>query len=149
LPCSGILIVSGPGQTGQKRGRRTITVASLLIVVGTAVGAIVGLALGGAIDPWYLALLAGFFILSRSAGLGPDDSRTPLVVIIFAAIASLGAGSLALQVAEHSGLPAPTWVGTLASLFASILLAMLMVTTPRRARRRGSAPSTKSEQPLP
>ena len=68
-----------------------MTTASLLIVVsvGTAVGAIVGLALGGAIDPWYLALLAGFlgstiavvvrnFILSRGAGLGPDDSRTPL-----------------------------------------------------------------------
>jgi tellurite resistance protein TehA-like permease len=131
-----------------------MTTASLLIVliVGTAVGAIVGLALGGAIDPWYLALLAGFlgstiavvvrnFILSRGAGLGPDDSRTPLVVIIFAAIASLGAGSLALQVAEHSGLPAPTWVGTLAGVFASILLAMLMVTyhtTPGQTPRLGS-----------
>jgi hypothetical protein len=63
------------------------------------------------------------------------------VVIIFAAIASLGAGSLALQVAEHSGLPAPTWVGTLAGLFASILLAMLMVTyhtTPGQTPRLGS-----------
>ena len=71
---------------------------SIVVIVGTAVGAIVGLALGGAIDPWYLAPLAmlgvgiGFpslsevvvrnFILSRGAGLGPDDSRTPLVVII-------------------------------------------------------------------
>ena len=58
-----------------------MTTASLLIVLnaGTAVGAIVGLALGGGIDLWYLALLAGFlgltiavlvrnFILARGAG---------------------------------------------------------------------------------
>lgn len=90
-----------------------MTTASLLIVLiaGTAVGAIVGLALGGGIDLWYLALLAGFlgstiavlvrnFILARGAGLGPDDSRTPVVVMVFAAVASLGAGSLALEVAD-------------------------------------------------
>ena len=119
-----------------------MTTASLLIVliVGTAVGAIVGLVVGGGIDPWYLSLIAGFlgstiavivrnFILARGAGLGPDDSKTPGVVILFAAVASLGAGSLALEVAEHSGLgDASVWIGTLAGLFASILLAMLMVT---------------------
>ena len=115
-----------------------MTTASLLIVLiaGTAVGAIVGLALGGGID----ALLAGFlgstiavlvrnFILARGAGLGSDDSRTPVVVMVFASVASLGAGSLALEVAEHSGLgDSSVWIGTLAGLFASILLAMLMVT---------------------
>lgn len=119
-----------------------MTTASLLIVLnaGTAVGAIVGLALGGGIDLWYLALLAGFlgstiavlvrnFILARGAGLGPDDSGTPVVVMVSAAVASLGAGSLALEVAEHSGLgDSSVWIGTLAGLFASILLAMLMVT---------------------
>jgi tellurite resistance protein TehA-like permease len=141
-----------------------MTTASLLIVLiaGTAVGAIVGLALGGGIDLWYLALLAGFlgstiavlvrnFILARGAGLGPDDSRTPVVVMVFAAVASLGAGSLALEVAEHSGLgDSSVWIGTLAGLFASILLAMLMVTYhTRRARRRGSAPSKRSGRPLP
>src|SRR5262249_51228564 len=69
------------------------------------------------------------FILARGAGLGPDDSRTPVVVMVFAAVASLGAGSLALEVAEHSGLgDSSVWIGTLAGLFASILLAMLMVT---------------------
>ena len=114
-----------------------MTTASLLIVLiaGTAVGAIVGLGLGGGIDLWYLALLAGFlgstiavlvrnFILARGAGLGPDDSGTPVVVMVFAAVASL-----ALEVAEHSGLgDSSVWIGTLAGLFASILLAMLMVT---------------------
>ena len=119
-----------------------MTTASLLIVliVGTAVGAIVGLALGGSMEGWYLALLAGFLgaivavfvrnlILARGAGLGPDDSRTPVAVIVFAAVASLGAGSLTLEITEHSGLGgASVWIGTLAGLFASILLAMLMVT---------------------
>ena len=83
-------------------------------------------------------------VLARGAGLGPDDSKTPVLVIVYAAIASLGAGSLALEVAEHSGLGgAPVMIGTMAGLFASILLSMLMVTyhtnpgeTPKlRARR--------------
>ena len=94
-----------------------MTTASLLIVLiaGTAVGAIVDVALGGGIDLWYLALLAGFlgstfavlmrnFILARGAGLGPEDSRKSVVVMVFAAVTSLGAGSLALEVTEHSGL---------------------------------------------
>jgi hypothetical protein len=111
-----------------------MTTASLLIVLiaGTAVGAIVGLALGGGIDLWYLALLAAFlgstiavlvrnFILASGVGLG-----FPHAGMVFAAVASL---SLALEVAEHSGLgDSSVWIGTLAGLFASILLAMLMVT---------------------
>ncbi len=88
----------------------------------------------------YLALLAGFLgstiaviirnlILSRGAGLGPDDSKTPVLVSVYAAIASLGAGSLAVEVAEHSGLGgAPVLIGTMAGLFASILLSLLMIT---------------------
>ena len=119
-----------------------MTSASVLIVllVGTAIGALVGLFLGGSMENWYLALLAGFLgsvlavvvrnlVLSRSAGLGPDDSKTPGLVAIYAAVSSLGAGSLALEIARRSGLEdTPVWIGTLAGLFASILLAMLMVT---------------------
>jgi hypothetical protein len=119
-----------------------MTSASVLIVllVGTAIGALVGLLLGGSMDNWYLALLAGFLastigvvvrnlLLSRGAGVGPDDSKTPVLVLIYAAVASLGAGSLALELARPSGLEAegPVWIGTLAGLFASILLTMLMV----------------------
>jgi tellurite resistance protein TehA-like permease len=119
-----------------------MTSASVLIVllVGTAVGALVGLLLGGTMENWYLALLAGFLgstiavivrnlVLSRGAGLGPDDSKTPGLVAIYAAVSSLGAGSLALEIARRSDLAdTPVWIGTLAGLFASILLAMLMVT---------------------
>jgi hypothetical protein len=50
-------------------------------------------------------------------------------VTIYAAVASLGAGSLALEIAERSGLAtASVWIGTLAGLFAAVLLAILMVT---------------------
>jgi tellurite resistance protein TehA-like permease len=119
-----------------------MTSASVLIVllVGTVVGALVGLLLGGTMENWYLALLAGFLgstiavvvrnlVLSRGAGLGPDDSKTPGLVAIYAAVSSLGAGSLALEIARRSDLAdTPVWIGTLAGLMASILLAMLMVT---------------------
>ncbi len=120
-----------------------MTSASVLIVllVGVAVGALVGLLLDGTMENWYIALLAGFLastigvvirnmLLARGAGLGPDDSKTPMLVLIYAAISSLGAGSLALELARRSGLEAdgPVWIGTLAGLFASILLVMLMVT---------------------
>ena len=103
-------------------------------------GAVTGLAIGGSIDPLYLAFLAGFLgtiigavvrnlIMSRRPGSAPDDSRTPMLVIVYAAIASLGAGSLAVEVAEHSGLGgAPVLIGTMAGLFASILLSLLMIT---------------------
>jgi tellurite resistance protein TehA-like permease len=118
-----------------------MTSASLLIVliVGTVVGALTGLLVGGSIGAWSLALLAGFLgstiavlvrnmILARGAGLGPDDAKTPTIVIVYAAVASLGAGSLALEVARHSGLgDTRVWIGTMAGLFASILLAMLMI----------------------
>ena len=81
-----------------------MTSASLLIVllVGTVVGAVTGLFLGG-MNADVLAILAGFlgavigatvrnFIVARGAGVGPDNSRTPGTVIAFAAVASLAAG---------------------------------------------------------
>ena len=121
-----------------------MTSASLLIVlmVGTVVGVLTGIILGGGIEAWYLALLAGLLgstmgaiarnlILARPAGsrAWPCDSKCPVVVILYAAVASLAASSLALEVADHSGLgDSPVLIGAMAGLFGSILLAMLMVT---------------------
>lgn len=119
-----------------------MTSAKLLIVlvIGTAVGAVTGLAVGTSLGGLSLAVLAGFLgtilgaiarnlILSRGAGVGPDDSRTPVLVIVFAAVASLAAGAAALEVAQRSDLSdSPVWIGTLAGLFAAILMAMLMIT---------------------
>jgi hypothetical protein len=119
-----------------------MTSASILIVlvVGTVVGAVTGLILGGFLGGLSLAILAGFLgtilgavvrnlILARGAGMGPDDSRTPLLVIVFAAVASLAASAAALEVAQRSDLSgSPVWIGAVAGLFAAILMAMLMIT---------------------
>jgi hypothetical protein len=124
-----------------EKGELDMTSASLLIVllVGAAVGALVGLLLGGSMDPFYLAILAGFaatiiagtvrnLVLARAAGLGPDDSRAPVLVIVYSAVASLAGSALALEIAQRSELNAAVWLGTLAGLFSCILGAMLMIT---------------------
>lgn len=118
-----------------------MTSASLLIVllIGTIVGALTGLALGGSVGELPLTILAGLLgtiiaafarnmTMVRGPGVGPDDSRTPLLVIVYSAIASLAGSSTAIEVARLSGVSAPAWLGTLAGLFSSILLAMLMIT---------------------
>jgi hypothetical protein len=117
-----------------------MTSASLLIVlfVGTVVGAMTGLFVGGAVNPDLLAILAGFlgavisavvrnFLLARVTGVGPDDSRTPGAVILFAAVASLAAGLGAKELSDLNHFTSGVWIGTLAGLFSSILLAMLMI----------------------
>ena len=119
-----------------------MTSASLLIVliVGTAVGALTGLAIGTSLGGLSVAILAGFlgtmagaivrnFIIARGAGVGPDDSRTPLLVIVYAVIASLAASAAAVELAQRSDLgDSQIWIGTLAGLIAAILMSMLMIT---------------------
>jgi hypothetical protein len=118
-----------------------MTSANLLIVllVGTVVGALAGLGLGDFFsNQWYLALVAGFigtivaalvrdFIVRRGGALGPDSSRIPALVLVYAVIASLAGSSAATEVAQQSDMTASVWVGTLAGLFSSILMSMLMI----------------------
>ena len=119
-----------------------MTSASLLIViiVGTAVGALIGLAIGGGLDPLYLAIVAGFLgtivgaiarnmIMVRGSGSGPYDSRTPTLVVVYSAVASLAGSAAAVEIARRSDLAgSAVWIGALAGLFSAILLAMLMIT---------------------
>lgn len=118
-----------------------MTSASLLIVifVGTVVGAVTGLVVGGGFGAIYLAILAGFLgsvaavivrnlILAKGAGVGPDDSRTPVLVAIYAVIASLAGSLAAKEVTDFSEISAPVGIGALAGLFSAVLLAMLMIT---------------------
>jgi hypothetical protein len=119
-----------------------MTSASLLIVlvIGIAVGALTGLGIGSSLGGLSVAIIAGFlgtvlgavvrnFILARGAGVGPDDARTPMAVVVYAAIASLAASAAALELAQRSDLgDSPVWIGTLAGLISAILMAMLMIT---------------------
>ena len=117
-----------------------MTSANLLIVVlvGAVVGALTGLALGGTLSGFYLAVVAGFLgtivagiarneIMKRS-GAGPDDSKIPNLVLVYSAVASLGGSSLADEIVRLGGIDSPIWLGMLAGLFSCILLAMLMIT---------------------
>jgi hypothetical protein len=118
-----------------------MTSASLLIVlfVGTVIGAVTGLVVGGSFGADYLAILAGFLgalvaaivrnlIIAQGVGIGPDDSRTPVLVVVFALVASLAASLGAKEVADFSQITAPVGIGTLAGLFSAFLLSMLMIT---------------------
>ena len=102
------------------------------------VGALTGLGIGGSLEDLYLALIAGFlgavvaavvrnFLMRKAAGVGPDDSRTPVLVLVYAAIASLAGSAAAKEVADVSEISSGVWIGTLAGLFSAILLAMLMI----------------------
>jgi hypothetical protein len=117
-----------------------MTSANLLVIllVGTAVGAIAGWVLGPFFQhSLYLGIVAGFFatiiaglvrntILPRMGG-GPDTSSIPTLVILYSAIASLAGSAAAVEVAHASQHTSPVWIGTLAGLFSSILMALLMI----------------------
>jgi hypothetical protein len=110
-----------------------------VLFVGTVVGAVTGLVVGGSFNPDGLAILAGFlgaliavmvrnFIIAKGAGVGPDDSRTPVLVVVFALVASLAGSLAAKEVTDLAELMAPVGLGTLAGLFSAFLLSMLMIT---------------------
>ena len=118
-----------------------MTQASLLVVllIGTAVGALTGLGVGTSLGGLSLALvvflgiradvLLRTFFVAGAAGGGPDNTPTPVVVLVFGIVASLAASTAALELAKRSDLAgSPVWIGTLAGLFASLLMAMLMIT---------------------
>jgi lysylphosphatidylglycerol synthetase-like protein (DUF2156 family) len=121
-------------------GEREMLSASLLIVllVGLVVGALTGLALGGIvaafISRFWLASSPRLSARSLATQFWSTDQvperRCPLVVIVFAAVASLGGSSAALELATHSHdlMSTSVWIGALAGLFSSMLMAMLMIT---------------------
>jgi putative effector of murein hydrolase len=118
-----------------------MTSASLLIVlfVGTVVGALTGMVVGLSFGTLCLAILAGFLgsvaaifvrnsILAWGAGVGPDDSKTPVLVAVYAVIASLAGSVAAKEMADFSEITAPAGIGAAAGLISALLLAMLMIT---------------------
>ena len=119
-----------------------VTSASLIVIILTAaaVGAIIGGLIGTSLETAPLALVSGFVatvaaiivrnkLLNRFSGVGPDDFQIPMVVGVFAVIASI-AGSLASKevLDQVGGEFSPVWTGTVAGLASSILMALLMIT---------------------
>jgi len=111
-----------------------------MLLVATAVGAIVGRIIGDSLDTALLAVIAGFIatitaiivrnnLLNRLTGVGPDDFKIPMVVTVFSVIAAI-AGSLASKeiLDQVGGKFSPEWIGTVAGLASAILMSLLMVT---------------------
>jgi hypothetical protein len=118
-----------------------VTTVSMLVVliVGTVIGALVGLVLGGSIRHGaILALIAGLAgtiggvivrnaLVYRQIGVGPNDEAIPVVVVVYGVIAAIAGslGGLELALLLHE--PFPVWIGTLAGLLSSILMGLLMI----------------------
>jgi len=113
----------------------------IVLVVGLVVGALTGVVLNGMVGDLSLAIIAGFAaaiigaiarntIMGFGSGAGLDVSRIPLIAAIYAAVASLGGSSVALEIATHSHdlMSTAVWIGALAGLFSTILVTMLMLT---------------------
>ena len=126
-----------------------VTSASLIIIilVAAAVGAAVGGMLGPNFDPPVLAVISGFVatvvavvvrneLVNRLSGAGPNDFKIPVVVAVFAVVASL-AGSLAGKeiLDDVGGYYSPVWVGTVAGIASALLMSMLMITYYMEVRR--------------
>jgi hypothetical protein len=128
--------------------------ASLVIVilVAAAVGAVVGGLLDQmGVDRTLLAIIAGFVatiaagvvrhvMIRKVWGVGPDVTRIPMVIIVFALVSSL-AGSLAGHeiLDDYHEFYSGIWVGTLAGLLSSLLMSMLVITyymNPNSQQRR-------------
>ena len=128
-----------------------VTSASLIIVilVAAAVGAGVGGLLEGVVTNMvWLAIIAGFVativagivrneLIHHISGAGPDTFKVPGVVLTFTVIASLAGSLSAHEIIDgypsyYSGI----WTGTLAGIFSSVLMAMLMITFYLHPRRQ-------------
>lgn len=118
--------------------------ASLVIVtlVAVAMGAIIGLLLGGFLPPGsrLIAIPAGFIatvvasiarykLVALGARVDADEARIPTVLVANAAIASI-AGSLAAHdlMGFVGAQTSPALLGALAGLLSAVLTALLMIT---------------------
>jgi hypothetical protein len=113
----------------------------ILVLVACAIGAAVGLLLGGALpNTRSIAIAAGFTativasiarykLVFLGARAGADEATIPMVLVVNAAIASI-AGSLAAH--DLMGFvgadTSPSVLGALAGLLSAVLMAMLMIT---------------------
>jgi len=112
-----------------------------LVLIATAVGAIVALLLTGLFPAGHrlLAIASGFVavvvasfaryrIVFLGAGRGADESRVPTVLVVNAAIASIAGSLAAHDLWGVSGLTGVGMLGAFAGLLSAVLMALLMIT---------------------
>ncbi len=113
----------------------------VLILVAAAIGAIVGLGLGSVegIGSRTVAVAAGFIativasiarykVVFLGAGVGADEARVPMVLVVNAAIASIAGSLAAHDLYGLVGVPGSGMLGALAGLLSAVLMALLMIT---------------------
>ena len=110
----------------------------VMLIVGTAIGAFVGLLLGHTFQHPILALIAGLAgtagavvarnaLVHRQIGIAPDEEAIPMVVMIYGLIAAIAASLGALELAHLLHEPFPVWIGTLAGLLSSVLMGLITI----------------------
>jgi hypothetical protein len=108
----------------------------VMLIVGTAIGALVGLFLGGAFQHPILALIAGLTgtagavvarnaLVHRQIGVAPDEEPIPMVVMVCGLIGAVAASLGGLELANLLHEPFPVWIGTLAGLLSSVLMGLI------------------------
>ena len=113
--------------------------ASVLIVllVSTAVGGVAGLSLGDVLSGPWLAIISGFlgvvaaavarnYLMTPLAKTRPDNSGIPMMIVVFAAVASLAGSMAAFELVREFGSLRSGIVGGLAGLISGALMSMLM-----------------------
>ena len=124
----------------------------IILIVGSAVGAFTGMAIGGMIPELYLTMIAGVLatlgagivrnMIVTRVGMQPGsvgtpvlmmiysavaiDRRIPARIILYSALASLAGSAAAVQIARLGEVTSTVLTGTLAGLFAGILMAILL-----------------------
>ncbi|WP_372929867.1 hypothetical protein [Methyloceanibacter sp.] len=113
----------------------------IVLVLCAVVGAFTGLLLGGSVGDLYLGITAGLLatvIASAARNLKiPQlaviysalaiEHAIPVRVIIYSVVASIIAGAAAVGVASETDLKSSIIVGSLAGLFAGLLMLMLII----------------------
>lgn len=134
-------IAQNRSQTWEDTTPPGVTTASLLVVlaVATALGALVGLALGGRVESGLLAMAAGFLgtvaagivrntLLTRAwAAYGVEDEGTPTKVVFFAALASFAGSLTADRLLLFVGAMPDVVLGAFAGLLSAMLMGLLML----------------------
>lgn len=113
----------------------------ILVLIATAIGAVVALVLDGLLPAGnrLLSIIAGFAavvlasiarykVVFLGAGRGADESRVPTVLLVNAGIASIAGSLAAHDLWGFTGTSSPGVLGALAGLLSAILMATLMVT---------------------